>query len=122
MNYEAVTNKTYITNYKEEPLVVKVPIKPIYYPDVLTADDKTKYISIVKESGISQVESAINVVESQTTEFALYTETVLKMETQEGKVYNVKFILNNGEETPQVVDVTPAVETVEEVKAEVEIT
>lgn len=44
------------------------------------------------------------------------------METQEGKVYNVKFILNNGEETPEVVDVTPVVETVEDVEAEVEIT
>lgn len=73
MNYNAVTNKTYVTNYKEEPVIVKVPIKPIYYPDVLTVEDKTKYIEIVKESGITQVESAINVVESQTTEFALYT-------------------------------------------------
>ena len=92
LNYEVITNRTYVTNYKIEPNEIKVPEQPTYYPDVLAVDDKVKYIDLVKNSGISEVKSAINVIDSKTTEYALYTETILEIETKESKKYYVKVI------------------------------
>lgn len=43
-------------------------------------------------------------LESKTTEYALYKETILKVETQEGKEYSVKAVQQNGENTYQVID------------------
>lgn len=92
LNYEVITNRTYVTNYKIEPIEVKVPEQPTYYPDVLAVDDKVKYIDLVKDSGISEMKSATNVIDSKTTEYALYTETILEIETKESKKYYVKVI------------------------------
>jgi hypothetical protein len=79
LNYEVVSNRTYVTNYKVEPINVEVPTKSKYYPEVLTVNDKAKYIDTVKNSGIENVKGIINVVESKTTDYALYKETVLKV-------------------------------------------
>lgn len=116
LNYEVVSNRTYVTNYKVEPMAVAVPTQPIYYPEVLTVDSKTKYIETVKNSGIKEITDTINVVESKTTEYALYKETLLKIETQKDKTYYVKVIKVNAEDTPKVIDVTEAPEMVPSVE------
>lgn len=107
LNYEILTNKTYVTNYHVEPLPVFVPTKPVYSPQVLTPEDKIKYIQIVKDSQIPEVKEPINVLTSTTSTHALYTETILKVETKTNVVY-VKTILENGQTIPKIVDVTPA--------------
>lgn len=48
----------------------------------------------------------VNVLSSSTTTFALYKETITKVETTTN-VFYVKTILHNGQTTPEVVDVTP---------------
>lgn len=52
LNYEVVTNKTYVTNYKEEPITVFMPTRPVYTPQVLTVDDKIRYIDSIRGSGV----------------------------------------------------------------------
>ena len=101
-----MSNRTYVTNYQTRPLPVIMPVRPVYYPDVLTPVDKIKYVDVVRHCGIPEVESAINVINSKTITHALYKETVMKVETKENN-YFVKVIVENGKETPELVDVTP---------------
>lgn len=72
LNYEAATNRTYVTNYDVAPLPVQVPTKPLYYPHVLSTTEKTSYLEIIKSSSYSEVHEAINVVSSSTTSYSLY--------------------------------------------------
>ena len=104
-----MTNKTYVTNYQVRPLPVILPARPVYYPQILTPQDKVQYVDLVRHCGIPEVESAINVISSTSTTQALYKETVLKVETSTQN-YFVKIVLENGKTEPKVVDVTPAEE------------
>lgn len=114
LNYEFVSNRTYVTNYREEPITVTVPTRPVYYPQILNLDDKLQFIDTIKNSGFKEVKEVINVLESKTTEYALYKETILKVETHEGKEYSVKVVKQNGEDTYQVIDASelPEPETI----------
>ena len=92
LNYEILSNKTYVTDYKVEPLPVILPAKPVYFPEVLTIDDKINFIDVVKTCQSSEVQAPINVVCSSTISHPLYKETLLKVETLKNNFF-VKVIV-----------------------------
>lgn len=122
LNYELVSNKSYVISYKEEPIAVKVPIRPVYSPQVLNIDEKIRFIDIIRDSGVKEVKEVINLVESKTVQYALYKETILHVETREGKTYSVKVVQENGKDTPQVIDVSEFTKPEEEKTKDQEIT
>ena len=106
INYEILTNRTYVTNYDVKPLPVVLPSKPVYFPEVLMPEVRYNYLEIVKSCSLAEVQSVINIIDSKTVSHALYKETVLKVETP-NRNYFVKLILENGKTTHQCVDVSP---------------
>ena len=107
INYEVATNRTYVTDYKEEPVRVIMPIRPVFYPQVLTPTDKLTYTQVLQQSGQSELTTVVNVLSSKTITHSLYKETVLKVQLPTTVSY-VKLIQENGQTVPVVVDVSPA--------------
>ena len=44
VNYEILTNRTYVTNYDVKPLPVVVPSRPVYFPEVLVPEVRYNYV------------------------------------------------------------------------------
>ena len=44
INYEILTNRTYVTNYDVKPLPVVVPSRPVYFPEVLVPEVRYNYV------------------------------------------------------------------------------
>jgi hypothetical protein len=57
-----------------------MPSVPIYVPQVLTVSEKLTYLEIIKSSEYTSVQSAVNIISSQTVSYALYNETVLQVQ------------------------------------------
>lgn len=85
---------------------VKLPSKPIFFPQVLTIDEKVKYVQTIKSIEHPKLTSVINVVSSQTSQHALYTETVLEVETKESTNKFVKLVKYNKDDKEEIVEVT----------------
>ena len=80
INYEVATNKTYVTDYKEEPVPVIMPVRPVFYPQVLTPADKLTYSEVLRQSGQAELTSVVNIISSETVSHSLYKETILKVQ------------------------------------------
>ena len=106
VNYEILTNRTYVTNYDVKPLPVVIPSRPVYFPEVLMPEVRYNYIEVVKSCSSAEVQSVINIIDSKTVSHPLYKEVVLQVETP-NRNYFVKLILENGKTTHQCVDVSP---------------
>lgn len=109
INYEVATNRTYVTDYKEEPVPVIMPVKPAFFPQVLTPADKVTYTQILQQSGQSELSTVSNILSSETVTHSLYKETVLKVQLPTTVSY-VKLIQENGQPKPVVAEVSPAPE------------
>jgi hypothetical protein len=102
LNYDIVTNRTYVTKYDSKPLPVIVPVRPVYFPEVLLPEEKVNFIDIVRGCDSADVASVINVVSSNTVTHPLYKETVLKVETRANDLF-VRVIVENGQKDYQCV-------------------
>lgn len=106
LNYDIVSNKTYVTNYAVTPMSVAAEIQTEYTKQPLSVSQKVDFITLMKSSTYQQLRTVINIVSSSTTSYPLYTQTILEVETTTINYY-VKFIQQKGDTTYTIVDVTP---------------
>lgn len=95
VNYDVATNRTYVTDYQVVKMPVQLPVKSKFFAQTVTVDEKVQFIKTIKNIKHPQLPAPINVVSSTTSEHALYTETVLEVESVVGSNKYVKMVKYN---------------------------
>lgn len=94
VNYDVVSNKTYITNFQSTQVEVSVPLAPVYVSQVLNIEQKINFLQVIKNSEIATLQNVINVVSSKTVSYSLYNETILEVQGSNNVNHYVKVIQN----------------------------